>query len=80
MQKRNKIDIDKLFPTLEELQNKAKLNEKYYRELIEKHAIFTEAEYRDILLCTHEGNPSEETRKRAFMALNAKKLQLTGKQ
>ena len=53
--------------------------EKLYRGLIEKQAIFTEPEYRDILLCTHEANPSEETRKRAFMALNAKKIQLTGK-
>jgi hypothetical protein len=79
VEKRNKVDIDKLFPDLEKMREDARRNEKLYRELIEKNAIFTEAEYRDIL-CTHEGNPSKETRKRAFIALNAKKLQLTGKQ
>jgi hypothetical protein len=75
----NKRQIDILFPQLEEIQNAAKRNEKYYREQIERHAIFTEAEYRDLLFCTHEANPSKETRERAFIALNAKKLQLTGK-
>lgn len=71
--------IDILFPKLERLEESAKINEKYYRERLEKMAIFTEAEYRDILFCTHEANPSKETRERAFIALNAKKLQLTGK-
>ena len=79
VQKRNKADIDKLFPDLEEMRKKAATNERYFREQMEKHAIFTEAEYRDLLLCTHESNPSDETRKRAFMALSAKRLQLTGK-
>ena len=79
VEKRNKADIDKSFPDLEEMRRKAAINERYFREQMEKHAIFTEAEYRDLLLCTHESNPSDETRKRAFMALNAKKLQLTGK-
>jgi hypothetical protein len=71
--------IDILFPKLEKLEESAKTNEKYYRERLESLAIFSEAEYRDILLCTHEANPSKETRERAFIALNAKKLQLTGK-
>lgn len=71
--------IDILFPDLEEMRRSAKLNEKYYRERLESVAIFTEAEYRDILLCTHEGNPSKETRQRAFIAFNVKKTQLTGK-
>jgi hypothetical protein len=71
--------IDSLFPGLEKLRDDAKRNEKYYRDQIAKIAIFTEAEYRDILLCTHEANPSAETRQRAFIALNARKNQLTGK-
>ena len=75
----NKKQIDILFPKLEKIQESAKLAEKYHREQIEKNAVFTEAEYRDLLLCTHEANPSEETRQRAFMVLNAKKFQLTGK-
>lgn len=75
----NKRQIDILFPDLEQLQESARLNEKYYRERLESVAIFTEGEYRDILLCTHEANPSAETRQRAFMALNRKKLLLTGK-
>ena len=79
VEKRNKVDIDKLFPDLEKIREDALKTEKLYRGLIEKQAILTEAEYRDILLCTHEANPSPETRKRAFIALNAKKLQLTGK-
>lgn len=74
-----KARIDVLFPDLEKLREDAKRNEKYYREQIEKRAVFSETEYRDILLCTHEANPSKETRERAFIALNAKKLQLTGK-
>jgi hypothetical protein len=71
--------IDVLFPKLEKLEESAKTNEKYYRERLESLAIFSEAEYRDILLCTHEANPSKETRERAFITLNAKKLQLTGR-
>ena len=51
-----------------------------YEKLFNNHEhIFTMAEYNDLLLCTHEANPSPETRKRAFMALNARKFQLTGK-
>ena len=79
VEKRNKADIDKLFPDLEKMREDAKRTEKLYRSQLEKIAIFTEAEYRDILLCTHEGNPSKETRERAFIALNTKKLQLTGR-
>ena len=75
----NKRQIDILFPKLEKIQESAKLAEKYQREQLEKNDVFTEAEYRDLLLCTHEANPSEDTRQRAFMVLNAKKFQLTGK-
>lgn len=67
------------FPKLQETLEKANERREMYNKLInDYHAPFTGEEYRAILLCTHEANPSEETRKRAFMALNAKKLQLTG--
>jgi transposase len=79
VQEANQKQIKILFPDLKAIQDRAALTEKLYRSQLEKIAILTEAEYRDILLCTHEGNPSPETRKRAFIALNAKKLQLTGK-
>ena len=65
---------------LETLEKSARRQKEYYDALINHHKpIFTETEYRDLLLCTHEGNPSKEVRERAFMALNAKKLQLIGK-
>ena len=65
---------------LEELQREATEQRDLYEKLVNNHQpIFTDMEYRDILLCTHEANPSDETRKRAFMTLNAKKIQLIGK-
>ena len=70
----------KRFPHLQERENDVIRAEKHWRAVASNHKpIFTDAEYRDLLLCTHEANPSEETRKRAFMALKAAKLQLTGK-
>jgi hypothetical protein len=66
--------------SLEALQREARRQKELYDNLVNHHKpIFTEAEYRDLLLCTHEGNPSKEVRERAFMTLNAKKLQLIGK-
>jgi hypothetical protein len=66
--------------SLETLEKSARRQKEYYDALINHHQpIFTDAEYRDLLLCTHEGNPSKEVRERAFIALNAKKLQLTGR-
>ena len=66
--------------SLEALEKSARRQKEYYDALVNHHKpIFTDAEYRDLLLCTHESNPSTEVRQRAFMALNAKKLQLTGK-
>ena len=70
----------KRFPHLQERENDVVRAERHWRTVANNHKpIFTDAEYRDLLLCTHEANPSEETRKRAFMALKAAKLQLTGK-
>ena len=76
----NREDIAKLFPKLQTIQDQAALNEKLYRELIAKHAIFTEAECMDIIKACHPDNSATtEVRQRAFIAINAKKLQLTGK-
>ena len=66
--------------SLEMLEREARRQKELYTALVNDHKpVFTDAEYRDLLLCTHEGNPSKEVRERAFMALNAKKLQLIGK-
>ena len=71
---------DENFPTLEREKLEAFQQKRDYERLFNAHEhIFTMAEYNDLLLCTHEANPSDETRKRAFMALNARKFQLTGK-
>ena len=71
---------DENFPTLEQEKLEAFQQKRDYERLFNNHEhIFTMAEYNDLLLCTHEANPSDETRKRAFMALNARKFQLTGK-
>ncbi len=77
---RNQEDIAKLFPKLQEIQDQAALNEKLYRELIAKHAIFTEVECMDIIKACHPDNSATpEVRQRAFIAINAKKFQLTGR-
>ena len=75
---RNQEDIAKLFPRLQEIQNQAELNEKTYREMIAKIAVLTKAEYVDILFCVHNEHVEADRRKRAGIALIAKKLQLTG--
>lgn len=80
VQKRNKADIDRLFPDLEKLRESAALNERHYREMIEKEAIFTETEFTTILTCLHPDNSaSKEKRDTAFKAFHAVKLKLTGK-
>ena len=80
VQKRNKADIDKLFPDLEEIREKARTTEKYHREQLEKNALFTEAEYITILTCLHPDNvASKEKRDTAFKTFSAIKIQLTGK-
>ena len=75
---RNQEDIAKLFPRLQEIQDQAELNEKTYREMIAKIAVLTKAEYVDILFCVHNEHVEADRRKRAGIALIAKKLQLTG--
>jgi hypothetical protein len=75
-----KARIDLLFPDLEKLREDAKRNEKYYRELIAKNALFTEDQVMDIVKACHPDNSaSREVRNRAFIAVNAKKLILMGK-
>ena len=76
----NKKQIDILFPRLEKMREDAKRTEKLYREQIAKIAILTEAEYLDILKTCHPDNVATKVvRERAFIAVNSKKLQLTGK-
>ena len=70
-----------MFPGIQKLRDDAARNERYYRERLEKTAIFKESEYMDILKSCHPDNSaSKEVRERAFIVLNAKKLQLTGKE
>lgn len=78
----NQKQIASLFPDLEKLREDAKRNEKFYREQIEKQAILAEAEFNDLLFCAHWDQRKALTKERAdraFVVLNAKKLQLTGK-
>ena len=76
---RNQEEIAKLFPMLQELQEQAKLNEKYYRDLLVKNSIFTKSEGLDILRACHPDNSAtDEVRKRAFIAVNAKKSYMQG--
>ena len=75
---KNQEDIAKLFPRLQEIQDQAALTEKTYREMIAKIAVLTKAEYVDILFCVHNEHVEADRRKRAGIALIAKKLQLTG--
>jgi hypothetical protein len=67
--------------TLDRLKREASEKAVYYRELINnRKPIFTEAEYMYVLRSCHPDNSaSEEVRRAAFMAINAKKFTLTGK-
>jgi hypothetical protein len=76
----NQKQIASLFPDLEKIRDDAKRAEKMYLGLIEKQAVLKEAEYMDILRACHPDNSAgKDVRERAFITLNAKKLQLTGK-
>ena len=78
--KERRTELDKAREAVSKQLNEAFKDQQHWRQLINnRKPIFTGEEYRDLLLCTHEANPSEETRKRAFIALNVKKLQLIGK-
>ena len=53
----------------------------HYGQMINNHnPIFTEEEFRTIIICLHPDNSaSKEKRDTAFKAVQARKLQLTGK-
>lgn len=69
-----------MFPNIEKLREDATRKEKTYREALEKIAILKEPEYMDILKTCHPDNSaSKEVRERAFITVQSKKLQLTGK-
>ena len=71
----------KRFPLLQERENRAFEREEYWRKMMNNHKpIFNETEFNIIRACLHPDNSaSEDKRKTAFMAVNVKKLQLTGK-
>ena len=78
---RNKEDIDKAFPRLQELQDKAALSEKLYREQLQKIAVFKKNEYLDIIKTCHPDNSaSAEVRHRAFVVVMTKQLRATGEE
>ena len=76
------LEKNKAFRTVLE-QSKREANEKserYERILNNYKPIFTEEEYRNILICLHPDNSaSKERREAAFRAFSVMKLQLTGK-
>ena len=66
---------------MKEMEAKAWNDEKHWREMINNHKPpFTSNQFRHILMCLHpDGQRSAEKLHEAFLLLNAKKLQLTGK-
>ena len=74
---RNKPHLD----ALKELEDKARKQHELYETLNNKFKpLFTEEEYRIILICLHPDNSAtKERRETAFKAVQAVKLQLTGK-
>jgi hypothetical protein len=61
-------------------REEARQTEALYRELINNHKpVLTAEEFRLVLMCLHpDGERSEAKLQTAFLAFNAKKLQLTG--
>ena len=66
--------IDILFPDLEKMMEDAKLNEKYYRELIAEKAVLDRQQYYDLVALGHNKEVSDERRTRAVQTLLANKL------
>lgn len=59
--------------------NDAFKDQQHWRKLIDNHKpIFTKAEYIDILFCARNDHVAQDKHHRATLALEAKKLQLTG--
>ena len=67
--------------TLDQIQKEASEKAYHYGQMINNHnPIFTEEEFRTIIICLHPDNSaSKEKRDTAFKAVQARKLQLTGK-
>ena len=67
--------------TLEQSKKEASEKAYHYGQMINNHnPIFTEEEFRTIIICLHRDNSaSKEKRDTAFKAVQARKLQLTGK-
>ena len=78
---KNQKEIAELFPRLQEMQDRAALNEKLYREQLQKIAVFKKGEYLDIIKTCHPDNSaSAEVRHRAFVVVMAKQLRATGEE
>lgn len=67
--------------TLDQLKKEASEKAYHYGQMINNHnPIFTEEEFKTIIICLHPDNSaSKEKRDTAFKAVQARKLQLTGK-
>jgi hypothetical protein len=67
-----------LFPRLQERQDKIAISEKYLRDQLDRHAVFTKPEYTDILFCVRNEHTPQDRRDRATIALEKHKARLVG--
>ena len=75
LRKAVKTLYDENFPTLEKEQNEAFQEKMFYQKMINNHEhIFTMTEYNDLLLCTHEANPSRRDTQARLHGLKRQKI------
>jgi hypothetical protein len=67
-----------MFPMLQEIKDRVSIRDKYLTEQLNKSAVFTKAEYIDVLFCVRNEHVSQERRDRATIALETKKIRLVG--
>jgi hypothetical protein len=67
-----------MFPDLKQRYDDTARKEKVYTEQLNKRAVFTKAEYVDLLFCVRNEHVPQERRDRATIALEAQKLKLVG--
>ena len=78
VEKRNKADIDRLFPDLEKMREDARRTEKLYRGLLERASILTKSVYHDLLFLALNKEVGDERKKRSAQFLIENKLKLIG--
>ena len=70
--------VAEMFPDLKQRYDDTARKEKIYMDQLSKRAVFTKAEYVDLLFCVRNEHVPQERRDRATIALEAQKLKLVG--